>query len=219
MASYDALLLFVPVLLLSVVAHEYAHARMAVAQGDPTPAMLGRLTMNPIPHIDPVGTILVPLLLFFSQAGFIIGWAKPVSVNTRNYRNFRRGDVLVSVAGVAANFGLAIGFFLLALGLAAAGVGPETGGVAGGVRRMAEFGLFLNLLLGIFNLIPIPPLDGSHLMYHLLPPALGARYRELGRYGIVLLFLVVIVPGLLGILLSPVRFLMDVAIGVINGMT
>jgi Zn-dependent protease len=219
MASYDALLLFVPVLLLSVVAHEYAHARVAVAQGDPTPAMLGRLTMNPLPHIDPVGTVLVPMLLFFSQAGFVIGWAKPVAVNTRNYRNYRRGDVLVSVAGVVANFGLAIAFFLLALGLAAAGVGPETAGLGGALRRMAEFGLFLNLLLGVFNLIPIPPLDGSHLLYHVLPPTLGTRYRELGRYGIVLLVLVLIVPGLLGILLSPVRFLMDVATDVINGVT
>ena len=219
MASYDALLLFVPVLLISLVAHEYAHARVAVAQGDPTPALLGRLTMNPIPHIDPVGTVLVPLLLFFSQAGFVIGWAKPVSVNTRNYRNYRKGDVLVSLAGVVANFGLALAFFLLALGLAAAGAGPDAAGVTGGLRRMAEFGLLLNLLLGVFNLIPIPPLDGSHLMYHLLPPAVGARYREVGRYGIVLLVLVLIVPGLLGILLSPVRFLMDVATDVINGVT
>jgi len=83
---------------------------------------------------------------------------------------------------------------------------------------MAEFGLFLNLLLGAFNLIPVPPLDGSHLLYHLLPPALGARYRQLGRYGIVLLFLVILVPGLLGALLFPVRFLMDVARGVIESV-
>ena len=218
MASYDALLLFVPVLMLSVVAHEYAHARVAVSQGDPTPLMLGRLTMNPLPHIDPVGTVLVPLLLFFSQAGFIIGWAKPVPVNTRNFRDYRRGDVLVSIAGVTANFLLALVFFLAALGLSAAGVEVSAPGLAGGLRRMSEFGLFLNLLLGIFNLIPIPPLDGSHLLYHLLPPALGARYREVGRYGMVLLFLVILVPGLLGTLLYPVRFLMEIARGVIDGV-
>jgi Zn-dependent protease len=218
MASYDALLLFVPVLLLSVVAHEYAHARVAVSQGDPTPLMLGRLTLNPLPHIDPVGTVLVPLLLFFSQAGFIIGWAKPVPVNTRNFRDYRRGDVLVSIAGVTANFLLALVFFLAALGLSAAGVESSAPGLAGGLRRMSEFGLFLNLLLGIFNLIPIPPLDGSHLLYHLLPPALGARYREVGRYGIVLLFLVILVPGLLGTLLFPVRFLMEIARGLIDGV-
>lgn len=218
MASYDALLLFVPVLLISVVAHEYAHARVAVAQGDPTPLMLGRLTLNPLPHIDPVGTVLVPLLLFFSQAGFIIGWAKPVPVNTRNFRDYRRGDILVSIAGVTANFLLALVFFLAALGLSAAGVEASAPGLAGGLRRMSEFGLFLNLLLGIFNLIPIPPLDGSHLLYHLLPPALGARYREVGRYGIVLLFLVILVPGLLGTVLFPVRFLMEIARGVIDGV-
>jgi Zn-dependent protease len=218
MASYDALLLFVPVLLISVVAHEYAHARVAVSQGDPTPLMLGRLTLNPLPHIDPVGTVLVPLLLFFSQAGFIIGWAKPVPVNTRNFRDYRRGDVLVSIAGVTANFLLALVFFLAALGLSAAGVAASAPGLAGGLRRMSEFGLFLNLLLGIFNLIPIPPLDGSHLLYHLLPPALGARYRAVGRYGMVLLFLVILVPGLLGTLLYPVRFLMEIARGVIEGV-
>jgi Zn-dependent protease len=218
MASYDALLLFVPVLLLSVVAHEYAHARVAVSQGDPTPLMLGRLTLNPLPHIDPVGTVLVPLLLFFSQAGFIIGWAKPVPVNTSNFRDYRRGDILVSIAGVTANFLLALVFFLAALGLSAAGVEASASGLAGGLRRMSEFGLFLNLLLGIFNLLPIPPLDGSHLLYHLLPPALGARYREVGRYGMVLLFVVILVPGLLGTLLYPVRFLMEIARGVIDGV-
>lgn len=218
MASYDALLLFVPVLLLSVVAHEYAHARVAVSQGDPTPLMLGRLTLNPLPHIDPVGTVLVPLLLFFSQAGFIIGWAKPVPVNTGNFRDYRRGDILVSIAGVTANFILAMVFFLAALGLSAAGAEASAPGLAGGLLRMSEFGLFLNLLLGIFNLIPIPPLDGSHLLYHLLPPALGARYREVGRYGMVLLFVVILVPGLLGTLLYPVRFLMEIARGVIDGV-
>ncbi|MEJ2312029.1 MAG: site-2 protease family protein [Gemmatimonadales bacterium] len=219
MASYDALLLFVPVLLLSVVAHEYAHARAAVSQGDSTPLMLGRLTLNPLPHIDPVGTVLVPLLLFFSQAGFIIGWAKPVPVNPRNFRDYRRGDILVSIAGVTANFILALVFFLAAFGLAAAGVEASTPGLAGGLRRMSEFGLFLNLLLGIFNLIPIPPLDGSHLLYHLLPPGLGARYREVGRYGMVLLFVVILVPGLLGTLLYPVHFLMEIARGLIDGVS
>lgn len=218
MASFDALLLLVPVLLLSVVAHEYAHARAALSQGDSTALMLGRLTMNPLPHIDPVGTVLVPLLLFFSSAGFILGWAKPVPVNARNFRDYRRGDILVSSAGVIANFVLALLFFLAALGLSAAGVDAGDPGLVGGLRRMSEFGLFLNLLLAVFNLIPIPPLDGSHLLYHLLPPALGARYRELGRYGIVLLFLVILVPGLLSGLLYPVRFLMEVARGVIDGV-
>ena len=143
------------------------------------------------------------------------GWAiEDVAKN----RNYRRGDILVSIAGVTANFLLALVFFLAALGLSASGVEAGAPGLAGGLRRMSEFGLFLNLLLGIFNLLPIPPLDGSHLLYHLLPPALGARYREVGRYGMVLLFVVILVPGLLGTLLYPVRFLMEVARGVINGV-
>ena len=174
--------------------------------------MLGRVTLNPLPHIDPVGTVLVPLLLFFSQAGFIIGWAKPVPVNARNFRNYRRGDILVSIAGVTANFALALLFFLAALGLSATGVEASAPGLAGGLRRMSEFGLFLNLLLGIFNLIPIPPLDGSHVMAHVLPTGVAARYREFGQYGILALMAIIyFVPGAFRAVLVPVFILRGVA--------
>lgn len=209
MESLGTLLLYLPVLLLSVVAHEYAHARVAVAEGDPTPAMLGRVTMNPLPHIDPVGTLLVPAVLWFMQAGFLIGWARPVRTNPRNYRNYRRGDILVSAAGVATNFALAAAFVVLVVLLshAVAAAGGELSAALETARRMARFGVLFNILLAVFNLIPVPPLDGSHLLYHLLPPSLGARYRRLGQYGFVLLFLVLFVPGLLGALLYPVRVL------------
>lgn len=209
MDSLTTLFLLLPVLLLSVVAHEYAHARVAVWQGDPTPAMLGRVTMNPLVHVDLVGSLLVPAALWLTNAGFLFGWARPVKVNPRNYRSFRRGDILVSAAGVAANFLLAIACLLLVVALAHASraVGGEAAEAVSTLRRMARFGVLINILLGVFNLIPIPPLDGSHLLYHALPPSLGARYRSLGQYSIVLLLLVLFVPGVLGVLLFPVRLL------------
>lgn len=206
MEAARTFLLFLPVLLVSVVAHEYAHARVAVAQGDPTPDEAGRLTLNPLPHLDPIGSLLVPVLLWFSGAGFLIGWARPVPVDPRNYRDYRRGDLLVSAAGVATNFALALGCVAAVVVLTYLG-GAAAGPVVGTLRRMARFGVLLNLLLGVFNLIPIPPLDGSHLVYHALPPELGRRYRSLGRFGFLFLLVLVFVPGLLSALLAPVYVL------------
>ncbi|MFQ5678278.1 MAG: site-2 protease family protein [Gemmatimonadota bacterium] len=209
MDSIGTLVLYLPVLLLSVVLHEYAHARVALAQGDQTPLMLGRVTMNPLAHLDPVGSLLVPLLLWVSQAGFLFGWARPVKVNSRNFRNYRRGDILVSLAGVAANFLLAfvcLGVVVLATYLSR-GLPAGAAEGMGALGRMARFGVLFNILLGVFNLIPIPPLDGSHVLYHLLSPSLGARYRQMGQYGIFVLIAVFFVPGLLSVLLSPVWLL------------
>src|SRR5688500_503429 len=107
----EQMLIALPVLVFSIVLHEVAHGWMALKQGDPTAAQLGRLTLNPIPHIDPIGSILVPAVLMMA-GGFIFGWAKPVPVNSRNFRNYKRGDILVSLAGVAVNFMLGIAFAL-----------------------------------------------------------------------------------------------------------
>ena len=217
----DGLLIFFPVLLVSIVLHEFAHARVAVAQGDPTPAQLGRVTLNPLVHIDPVGSLLVPAVLWVMSAGFLFGWARPVQVVPGNYRDYKRGDILVSLAGVAANFLLALVSLLLAVGLthlerSLGGAGAE---VVNGLGRMARFGLWFNILLGVFNLMPIPPLDGSHVLYHLLPPGLGARYREVGRYGMLILFALLFIPGLLSILLWPVGALSGLAFDVIEWLT
>ena len=211
MGPASNILLFAPILLFSVVIHEYAHARVALAEGDDTALMLGRVTLNPLRHIDPIGTVLVPLGLWAMQAGFLFGWARPVPVNPRNFRNYRRGDIRVSLAGVAANFGLAIVCTLIAIVLVRIQDAAGASAVTTALVRMARFGILFNLILGVFNLVPLPPLDGSHVLYHLLPPALGARYRELGRFSFVFLAAILFVPGLLDAIFYPVGVLMAAA--------
>ncbi len=203
-------LLLLAVLLFSVVVHEVAHALVAKWEGDDTAYRLGRITLNPIPHLDLVGSIIVPLLLYFLPGQFIFGWAKPVPVNPGRYRDRKWGDIRVSLAGITANLLLAVLSLaaLLALLQAASFTGP-LGGVLPLLQQGALYGIFLNLILAFFNLLPLPPLDGSHVLYHLLPPAWGARYREVGKYGIgILMLLVFFFPGGFRILLWPVEFLM-----------
>jgi Zn-dependent protease len=203
-------LLFVPVLLFSVIAHEYAHGYAALKQGDTTALSLGRLTWNPIKHIDPFMTVILPALLYWSTNGqVVLGGAKPVPVNPRNYRNFKRGDIIVSLAGVAVNFLIAIvaiGLFVL-FGIAghALAAGERTFAI---LQLMMVIAIRLNLVLMVFNLIPIPPLDGSHVVKYLLPLPLAVRYLQVGRYGIVLLIVLLYFGGgFLSALVRPVDVL------------
>jgi Zn-dependent protease len=206
-------LLILPVLLFSVVVHEVAHAQVARWEGDDTAYALGRITLNPIPHLDLMGSLIVPLLFIFLPGDFLFGWAKPVPVNPGNFRVRKWGDIRVSLAGITANFILAVLFTFLVVGvLLARDATGELGGVWSVIFQAAYYGVFINLILAIFNLIPIPPLDGSHVVYHLLPERLGVRYRELGRYGLmVIMVLVMVVPGAIDIALWPVSYLMTVA--------
>jgi Zn-dependent protease len=191
-------------LVFAMVAHEYAHGAAAFAQGDDTAYMLGRLTLNPVPHIDLWMSILLPAILWFVSGGrFTFGGAKPVPVNPRKYRKFRKGDIIVSAAGVVTNLGIALvcTVVFIVLGLVGAG---STSAVLDAAQRMMAWGVWLNLLLCFFNLIPIPPLDGSHLFYHLLPPGLGAQYRSLHRWGFLpLLAILLFLPGVTNWLLTP----------------
>jgi Zn-dependent protease len=193
-------------LVFAMVAHEYAHAAVALRQGDDTAYMLGRVTLNPLPHIDPVMSIVMPALIWFASHGaYTFGGAKPVPVNPRKFRNYVKGDLLVSVAGVATNLVLALmcaGVFIILgmFGSALAGATP----LIGTAQQMMVYGIWINLLLCFFNLIPIPPLDGSHLLYHALPPKAGAWYRGLNRFGYLPIFaLIFFGRNLLPILLSP----------------
>ena len=207
-------LIILPVLLMSVVVHEVAHALVAKWEGDDTAYRLGRVTLNPIPHLDLMGSLIVPLFLFFLPTDFIFGWAKPVPVNPRNYRDYKWGDIRVSLAGIASNLILAVLFTLMLAVLQFLGSSfGISGGVLGILYQAAYFGLFINLILAVFNLIPIPPLDGSHVLYHLLPPTLRDRYRELGRYGIgIIMVLLWVVPDGFRLLLLPVTFLVELAL-------
>ena len=204
-------LILLPVLLFSVVLHEVAHAQVAMWEGDDTAYRLGRVTLNPIPHLDPMGSIIIPLLLYFLPGNFLFGWAKPVPVNPGNFRDHKWGDIRVSLAGIAANLFLAVVLTLITAVLFK--VALLLGGTGRLVPLLAQatyLGVYLNLILAFFNLIPIPPLDGSHVVFHLLPPELGMKYRAMGRYGIgILMALVFFFPRGFSVLLWPVEYVMS----------
>ena len=215
----QSLLLFVPVLLFSVIAHEYAHGYAALKQGDTTAYMLGRLTWNPIKHIDPFMTVLLPLLLWYGSGGrMLLGGAKPVPVNPRNYRNFKRGDIIVSLAGVFTNLLVAIACVLLVpvFGVVAHII-PSLERSCAILQTMMTIGVYLNMMLIAFNLIPIPPLDGSHVIKYLLPPSWSFKYMQLSRFGIVVLILLLyMAPGVLNMWLYPAQYTGRTMLGVVN---
>ena len=212
-----SILFQVLVFLFAISVHESAHAWMANRCGDPTAKMLGRITLNPIKHMDPVGTLLLPLIGLFSGFG-IFGWAKPCPVTPQNFRDPVRGDILTSVAGPVSNFVLVM-ISMLAL-IAVASVSPVGRELITGIGPEVELGspwvpivvllytvVKLNVLLGIFNLIPVPPLDGSHVLRHLLPESLRRIYDQIGMIGLIVIFL--FGGKYLGILIRPVLNFVD----------
>jgi Zn-dependent protease len=204
--------ILVGVLIFSVVVHEVAHAWQARREGDPTAERLGRITLNPIPHLDLLGSIILPALLAYT-GGIIFGWAKPVPVNPANYRSYVAGDIRVSLAGIVSNIGLAV------LATVAAGFVVKLQSVAGTMGGTTDlllmtfrYAIFINLILAFFNLIPIPPLDGSHVVAHALPRPLAEQYRELGRFGLLIVMgLIFFVPGAIQLMLTPVFYLEGLA--------
>ncbi len=193
LSSLLDLSLMAVVLLFSVIVHEVAHGYVALLNGDPTARLSGRITLNPIPHIDPIGTILLPLILLFTGSRLLFGWAKPVPVNPSYFRNYRLGEVTCSFAGPASNLLLALLFsFILRLGLG----GP-------GLMLLAYYGCTINIFLALFNLIPIPPLDGSHLVAAFLPYRLAQMYRYLEPVGFIILLLL-FYSGIMGMILMPI---------------
>ena len=201
---------FVP-LAFGIIAHEVAHAWVAKACGDPTASRLGRITLNPLPHIDPMG--LFVFVVTSLTGPFIFGWAKPVPINPQYFRHLNRDTIFVSAAGPLTNFLLAV-FFGLLLRLQIQFFPPQEwlqDGVWQFFRLMFYAGVTINLTLAWLNLMPIPPLDGSKILWGLLPPAIAWRYMQLERYGMILILLLILTGGL-GLILRPLIGMSEAAV-------
>jgi Zn-dependent protease len=218
-------LYILPILLFSVVIHEISHGLMALKLGDPTAKQMGRLTLNPVPHIDPVGSVLVPLFSLLVAGRVFIAWAKPVPVNPMNFSHYRRDDILVSVVGPVSNIALAfvcsIAVIMLVVigGAISAGGSPLTHEWLEFLVKMFYGGAYLNVVLAVFNMVPVPPLDGSHVLASMLPDEVADRYRSIGFLGIFIIIFLMRVPAfravfnaVISTVFMPFRVLMDIAL-------
>jgi Zn-dependent protease len=185
----------VPVLL-AITVHEVMHGYVALRFGDRTALMLGRLTLNPLKHVDPVGTILIPGLLLLLQSGFIFGYAKPVPVDWRNLHNPKRDMAIVAAAGPASNLCMGICWALLVR------VGAQLGETGTALIYMGIAGIFINTILMVLNLLPLPPLDGGRVLTGLLPGPLAYKFSRIEPYGFFIL-IALLVTGILGLILWP----------------
>ncbi len=201
---------FIAIFMMSIVLHEYAHGWMAAKCGDFTAAAAGRLTLNPLKHIDPFMSVILPLLLYFSSGGlFIFGAAKPVPINPYRFRNLIKGYRLVSIAGVATNVVIAISLSLLLRVLLATRLySAESVGTLVLMR-----GIYFNLLLAIFNMVPIPPLDGSRMLQTFLPKELSDVFDRIGMFGFFILLGLLMVGGFWAWIHRIILFLMSILVG------
>ncbi|MEO8513177.1 MAG: site-2 protease family protein [Ignavibacteria bacterium] len=211
--SYVENIYIIPILIFSVVIHEMAHAWVALKCGDTTAKDLGRITLNPIPHIDLFGSILIPLFSIIATGRVFIAWAKPVPIDPRNFRHFKRDDTLVTIAGPISNLIIAFlcTFFVIGIYYLSSAIKLQQGTYffefLNYMNKMFSAGIFLNVSLAVFNMIPIPPLDGSHVLANLLPDELAMRYRRIGFMGIfIILMLFNFVPGFSQVFVSIISF-------------
>jgi Zn-dependent protease len=203
----------------AVVFHEVAHGWVAYRLGDPTAARLGRLTLNPLAHIDIFGTILVPLMLIVAHSPFVFGYAKPVPVNYANLRNPKRDMIWVAAAGPVTNLLLALGFTILWKSLAAL-----TGGEAfpstytaflAAIALMAQSGILINITLAVFNAFPLPPLDGGRVLVGLLPESLSRKVARIEPFGFIILIVLLMTGALDRIIDPPTEFLLKLYLRVL----
>jgi Zn-dependent protease len=199
----------------AITLHEVAHGWAARLLGDNTAQQQGRLSLNPLKHVDPVGTVLIPGLLVALRTGFLFGWAKPVPVDWRNFRSPRLDMALVALAGPVANLVMALAWGLLFKQGLLAGTDQ---GLWYGLKLMGRAGLIFNISLMVLNLLPLPPLDGSRVLMGLLPPRIAYRYARIEPYGMLILMVLVAVPGLLSAILYWPRLLSFVTVGHLLGL-
>ena len=201
MFGFDPDMIFrIPALLITLTIHEYAHARAAVSLGDPTPRFLGRLTLNPIPHLDPIGLIMLWLFKF--------GWAKPVPVNPSNFLNPRKGMMVVALAGPVSNILLALITAIAITLISSFRLGGEE------VMKMLRWIYMYNIIFAIFNLLPIPPLDGGKVVASLLPPRYAHVYESIEPYGTWILMGLVWM-GVIGVVIYPLQIFLSRAISLV----
>ncbi|WP_126454471.1 site-2 protease family protein [Sulfuriflexus mobilis] len=212
LTTYQLLAIAILPTLFAIVVHEVAHGWVAYRLGDSTAYMVGRLTLNPLKHIDPIGTILVPALLIFT-VGFAFGWAKPVPINWRNLRHPKRDIALVAAAGPGANLLMAIGWGLVAK--IASLLPTDLGFISQPFIYMGLFGILINTVLMVFNLVPIPPTDGGRVATSLLPPRMASALSRVEPYGMFIL-LALLVSGILWQAIGPV---IDSIMVLIQGLT
>jgi Zn-dependent protease len=197
-------LYIVPILLFSVIIHEVAHGYVALRLGDPTARSAGRLTLNPLPHIDLIGSIFIPLFSLLTAGSVFIAWAKPVPIDTSRFVHPRRDDLLVSIAGPVSNILMAFACSIAVVLLGFTGNAVNAEGATPAIdaveflMKMFYGGIYLNIVLAVFNLIPVPPLDGSHVLAALLPVRLARGFRSIGFAGILLIIFVMRVPFVSG---------------------
>jgi len=211
----QAALWAIPVLT-AVILHEVAHGYVALRCGDDTALRMGRLTLNPLPHIDPVGTLLIPGLLLFVGAPWIFGYARPVPVNFSRLRDPRRQMVWVALAGPGMNLVLAVGCAFLLHRLAAGyyevtalqAVAAVSSGYSAPLVQMAWYGMLINVVLAVFNMLPIPPLDGGRVMVGLLPIPYARRLAQLEPFGFMIVVFLLMTDSLRAILGTPVRLVL-----------
>ncbi|TES93321.1 MAG: site-2 protease family protein [Candidatus Cloacimonadota bacterium] len=201
------IILNIVILLLSIIIHEISHGFAALKFGDPTARMRGRLTLNPIPHIDIVGTIVLPIMLILVRSPVLFGWAKPVPVNPFNFKNPRRDMMLTSLAGPLSNFALAIIFSLLYR------IFLLFGGKGSIPIQVFEYGAAINILLFCFNLFPIPPLDGSKILMYFLPDNIADGFRKIEPFGFIIIFGLFFLGILGGILYPIMTFFLYILLG------